>query len=742
MATRHKIVWTKVDEAPDLASYSLLPIVQFFLKDSGIEIETKDISLAGRIIAGFPEMLKDDQKIPDSLAELGKLCLEQKANIIKLPNISASIPQLKEAIHELQEQGYALPDYPESPQNDKEKEIRARYAKILGSAVNPVLREGNSDRRAPLSVKKYAQKHPHKLGAWTKSSRSKVATMTQGDFFGNEKSVLMNEGGDIHIELIASSGSVKVLKDKLTTTEGEIVDACFMSKEALRRFYAKTKDTALKENLLFSLHLKATMMKVSDPVIFGHAVSVFFSDVFGKHAEIFKELHVDPNLGLADLYEKLQTLPQEKRLEIESDIKAELLKGPGLAMVDSTKGITNLHVPSDIIIDASMPVMIRDSGKMRNKDGQLQDTIAVIPDRTYAPIYAAVLEDCKENGSFDPATMGTVQNVGLMAQKAQEYGSHPTTFIIPEKGLVRVLDARGQVLMEHEVEEGDIWRLSRAKDIAVQDWVKLGVNRARATGFTAVFWLDKNRPHDARLIVQVEKYLSDADLSGLEIHILAPSAAMQFTLARIRRGLNTIAITGNVLRDYLTDLFPILELGTSAKMLSIVPLLAGGGLFETGAGGSAPKHVEQFLAENYLRWDSLGEFCALVASLEHLVFAYNNDKAGILAKTLDQAIAEFLDKKKSPARKVGAIDNRGSHFFLALYWAQALAEQNEDKELQNRFLHVAEQLRENEEKINAELIEAQGNSVDIHGYYHPDPVKVSLAMRPSQTFNAIIDSKK
>lgn len=739
MATQHQIIWTKVDEAPELASYSLLPIVQFFLKDSGIEVIKKDISLAGRIIACFSDELKDDQKIPDSLAELGELCLEQKANIIKLPNISASIPQLKEAVSELQEQGYALPDYPESPRNDKEKEIQARYAKCLGSAVNPVLREGNSDRRAPVSVKKHAQKNPHRLGAWTKASRSKVGTMSQGDFYGNEKSVLMDNGGEVQIELVATNGSVTVLKDKLNTVEGEILDAGFMSKEALRRFYAEMKTTALKEDLLFSLHLKATMMKVSDPVMFGHAVSVFFSDVFEKHAETFKALNVNPNLGLGDLYEKIKALPQEKRSEIEADIQAESAEGPGLAMVDSTQGITNLHAPNYIIIDASMPVVVRDSGKMWNKDGQLQETLAVIPDRCYSTIYAAVFEDCKEHGAFDPATMGTVQNVGLMAQKAEEYGSHPTTFIIPEKGVVRVVDAGGKALMEHAVEAGDIWRLSRTKDVAVRDWVKLAANRARATGFPAVFWLDKNRAHDARIIAKVEKYLQDADTSGLEFHLLEPSAAMKFTLARVRQGLNTIAVTGNVLRDYLTDLFPILELGTSAKMLSIVPLLAGGGLFETGAGGSAPKHVQQFNAENYLRWDSLGEFSALCASLEHIAFTYKNDKARVLAATLDQAIAEFLDNNKSPARKIGSIDNRGSHFYLALYWAQALAAQKEDKELRDRFSQIAGQLAKNEEKINAELIAVQGKPVDIGGYYHPDPAKASQAMRPSRTFNAIIN---
>ena len=739
MATQ-KIVWTKVDEAPALASYSLLPIVQFFLKDSGIEVELKDISLAGRIIAGFPEMLTEDQRRPDALAELGLLCLEKQANIIKLPNISASVPQLKEAIQELQQQGYALPDYPESPQDDKEKQIRQRYAKILGSAVNPVLREGNSDRRAPVSVKSHARKNPHKLGAWSSAIRSRVVTMTQGDFYGNEKAVLIQEGTTLRIELLTEDGSVKVLKDRLDVAGGEIVDASFMSREALRSFYAGTLDLAQKENMLFSLHLKATMMKVSDPVLFGHAVSVYLADVFEKHAATLSELHVNPDLGLADLYHKVSTLPQDKRMEIEADIEAELARRPGLAMVDSTKGITNLHVPSDIIIDASMPVVIRDSGKMWNRDGQLQETLATIPDRSYSSVYDAVFEDCKEHGSFDPATMGTVQNIGLMAQKAQEYGSHPTTFIVPEKGMLRVVDASGQSLIDHTVDAGDIWRLSRVTDTAVRDWVRLALNRARATGFPAVFWLDENRPHDEKLIAKVGNYLKEADLEGIEYHILKPADAMKYSLARIRQGLNTIAITGNVLRDYLTDLFPILELGTSAKMLSIVPLLAGGGLFETGAGGSAPKHVEQFVAENYLRWDSLGEFSALGASLEHLANADNNDKARILSATLDLAIAELLDKNRSPARRVGAIDNRGSHFYLALYWARALAEQKEDRALQARFAGVAQELEKNEEIISAELIAVQGKPVDLQGYYHPDPVEVSQAMRPSPTFNAIIDA--
>jgi isocitrate dehydrogenase len=738
MAT-HKIIWTEIDEAPALATYSLLPIVQAFTKGTGVEVETRDISLAGRILATFPENLTESQKIPDYLAQLGDLTQKAEANIIKLPNISASVPQLKEAIKELQGQGYKVPDYPEEPKNDAEKEIQARYAKCLGSAVNPVLREGNSDRRAPISVKNFAKKNPHKLGAWTPDSNAHVAHMTSGDFYGNEKSVVMENGGDFKIELV-SEGKTTVLKDKLTAAKGEILSATFMSAAALKKFYAEQIEDAKNKGLLLSLHLKATMMKVSDPVMFGYAVSVFFKDVFDKHAAAFKEAGVNPNLGLGELYKKIKVLPEAKQAEIEADIKAVYAKRPALAMVDSDKGITNLHAPNDVIVDASMPVVVRDSGKMWNAEGKLQDTKAVIPDRCYATFYQEIIQDCQKNGAFDPATMGSVPNVGLMAQKAEEYGSHPTTFIIPGKGTVRVVDAAGKVLMEHNVEEGDIWRMSRAKDIPIQDWVKLAVNRAKATGAPAVFWLDKNRAHDANMIAKVEKYLKDHDTKGLEFHILNPIEAMRFSLQRIRKGQDTISVTGNVLRDYLTDLFPILELGTSAKMLSIVPLLAGGGLFETGAGGSAPKHVQQFVKEGYLRWDSLGEFSALAASLEHLANTFKNAKSQVLADTLDQAIAKFLDNNKSPARKVGQIDNRGSHFYLAMYWAQALAAQSKDAELQAKFAKVAKQLEEKEAKINEELLAAQGKPVDMGGYYHPSFDKTSKAMRPSATLNAIIDA--
>ena len=735
-----KIIWTRIDEAPALATYSFLPIVQAFTKGTGVEVETSDISLAGRIIASFPERLTEAQRIPDNLTRLGELTLKPEANIIKLPNVSASVPQLKAAIKELQGKGYNLPDYPENPQTDEEKEIQARYSKVLGSAVNPVLREGNSDRRAPLSVKNFARKNPHKLGAWTAASKAEVAFMSSGDFYGNEKSVVMGGAGELKIELVAKDGTVKMLKDKLKVSAGEIVDGTFMSKNALRAFYAEQIEKAKKEGLLLSLHLKATMMKVSDPVLFGHAVSVFFEDVFAKHAETFKQLGVNPNMGLGDLYAKIKSLPEAKQAEIEADIQAEYAKRPALAMVDSDKGITNLHVPSDVIVDASMPVVIRDSGKMWNKDGKLQETLALVPDRCYSQMYQAMIEDCKKNGAYDPATMGSVPNVGLMAQKAEEYGSHPTTFVIPSDGTVRVVDAAGKTLIEHQVEAGDIWRMSRVKDIPIQDWVKLAVNRARATGAPAVFWLDKNRAHDANVIAKVETYLKNHDTAGLEIRILAPVEAIQYSVERIRQGKDTISVTGNVLRDYLTDLFPIIELGTSAKMLSIVPLLAGGGLFETGAGGSAPKHVQQFVKEGYLRWDSLGEFSALGASLEHLAVNFKNPKAQVLADALDVAIAKFLDNNKSPARKVGEIDNRGSHFYLALYWAEALAAQTKDAELQARFAKVAKAMQENEAKINAELIGAQGKPVDIGGYYLPDGEKAARAMRPSATLNAIIDA--
>ncbi|MBS1229189.1 MAG: icd [Proteobacteria bacterium] len=738
--TTSKIVWTQIDEAPALATYSFLPIVQAFTKGTGVEIETSDISLSGRVRAAFPEYLSEAQRISDNLTKLGELTLLPEANIIKLPNVSASVPQLKEVIKELQAKGFKLPDYPEEPKSEEEKEIQARYSKCLGSAVNPVLREGNSDRRAPLSVKNFAKKNPHKLGAWAPGSKTKIASMSTGDFYGNEQSIVMENGGAFKIELTANDGSIKVLKDKLTAAKGEILDATFMSKNALRRFYAEQIEEAKKNDLLLSLHLKATMMKVSDPVMFGHAVWVFFKDVFDKHADTFKQLGVNPNMGIGDLYNKIKSLPAAKQAEIEADIQAEYAKRPAIAMVDSDKGITNLNVPNDVIVDASMPVVIRDSGKMWNKEGKLQDTLAMVPDRCYGPMYQAVVEDCQKNGALNPATMGTVPNVGLMAQKAEEYGSHPTTFIIPNDGTVRVVGADGKTLMEHQVEEGDIWRMSRVKDIPIQDWVKLAVTRARLTSTPAVFFLDKNRAHDANVIAKVEKYLKNHDTSGLEIKIMDPVAGIKYCFERIRQGKDTISVTGNVLRDYHTDLFPILELGTSAKMLSIVPLLAGGGLFETGAGGSAPKHVQQFVKEGYLRWDSLGEFSALGASLEHLAQNFKNAKAQVLAEALDLAIAKFLDNNKSPARKVGEIDNRGSHFYLALYWAEALAAQTKDAELQARFAKVAKQLQENEAKINEELIAAQGKPVDLGGYYLPDPVKCAAAMRPSATLNAIIDA--
>ncbi|MHB8094380.1 MAG: NADP-dependent isocitrate dehydrogenase [Candidatus Aminicenantales bacterium] len=738
--TTHKIIWTDTDEAPALATYSLLPIIQGFTKGTDVAVETRDISLAGRIIANFPDYLTENQRIPDYLSQLGELALTAEANIIKLPNISASIPQLQEAIQELQEKGYKLPNYPEIPKDEAEKEIQARYAKVLGSAVNPVLREGNSDRRAPLAVKNFSKKHPHKLGAWTPDSKAHVAHMTGGDFYGNEKSVVTEDGGAFRIELAAADGTTTVLKDTLTALKGEILDGTFMSQKALRKFYEAQIEDAKTKGLLLSLHLKATMMKISDPIMFGHAVAVFYKDALEKHAAVLKELGVNVNNGLGDVYAKIQSLPEAKRAEIEADIQAVYARRPALAMVDSDKGITNLHVPNDIIVDASMPVVVRESGRMWGPDGKLHDTKAMIPDRCYATIYKEIIENCQKYGAFDPATMGSVPNVGLMAQKAEEYGSHPTTFEIPVDGTVRVVMASGKVLMEHRVEAGDIWRMSRAKDIPIQDWVKLAVKRARATGAPAVFWLDKNRAHDAQVIAKVEKYLKNHDTAGLDIRILAPVEAMRFSLERIRKGLDTISVTGNVLRDYLTDLFPILEIGTSAKMLSIVPLLGGGGLFETGAGGSAPKHVQQFVKEGYLRWDSLGEFSAFAASLEHLSAAFKNDKAQVLAETLDQAIAKFLDNNKSPARKVGQIDNRGSHFYLALYWAQALAEQTKDQDLRTRFAGIAQKLGEKEPQIAAELIAAQGKPVDMGGYYRPDRQKVAKAMRPSPALNAIVDA--
>jgi isocitrate dehydrogenase len=736
----HKIMWTDTDEAPYLATFSLLPIIQKFTQGTGVEVETRDISLAGRILAQFPDYLTEAQRIPDFLNQLGELALTPEANIIKLPNISASIPQLKEAVQELQAQGYKLPDYPENPKDDQEREIQARYAKALGSAVNPVLREGNSDRRAPLSVKNFSKKHPHKLGAWKPDCKAHVAHMSHGDFYGHEKSVTVAEGGDFKIELVGKDGQVKILKDKLNALPGEILSGTFMSVKALRKFYEDQIDDAKAKGLLLSLHLKATMMKVSDPILFGHAVSVFYKKALDKHTAVLQKLGVNLNNGLGDLYAKIQTLPEAERKQIEADIQAVYAERPALAMVDSDQGITNLHVPSDIIVDASMPVVVRESGQMWGPDGKLHETKAMIPDRCYATTYKTIIEDCIAHGALDPATMGDVPNVGLMAQKAEEYGSHPTTFEIPVDGTVKVVTAAGKVLFEHQVEKGDVWRLSRVRDIPIQDWVKLAVRRAKATGAPAVFWLDKNRAHDTQVIAKVEKYLKAIDTAGLEIKILAPIDAMRYSLERIRKGLDTISVTGNVLRDYLTDLFPILEIGTSAKMLSIVPLLAGGGLFETGAGGSAPKHVQQFEKEGYLRWDSLGEFSAFGASLEHLSAAFHNEKAKVLADTLDLAIAKFLDNNKSPARKVGQIDNRGSHFYLALYWAEALAAQTKDKELQARFAPVAKTLGENAAKIDTELIAAQGRPVDMGGYYHPDKKKVSAAMRPSPTLNAIIDA--
>ncbi len=739
--TTSTIIWTDIDEAPALATYSLLPIVRAFTKGTGVSVETRDISLAGRIIATFPERLTEAQRIPDYLSQLGELTHRPEANIVKLPNISASIPQLKEAIKELQGQGYNVPDYPEAPTNDDERAIQARYAKVLGSAVNPVLREGNSDRRSPLSVKAFSKKHPHKLGAWTSDSKSHVAHMTGGDFYGSENSTTIAKATDVRYEFVAADGTATVLKRKMPLLEGEILDSSVMHVGALRRFYEEQFQDAKANGLLLSLHLKATMMKVSDPVMFGHAVSVYFKDVFDKHAATFAELGVNPNLGLGDLYAKLQRLPAEKRAEIEADIQAAYAARPPLAMVDSDRGITNLHVPSDIIVDASMPVVVRESGKMWGPDGKLHDTKALIPDRCYATIYRTIVEDCKQHGAFDPATMGSVPNVGLMAQKAEEYGSHDKTFVAPAAGAIRIVDeGSGATVLEQKVEAGDIFRSCQTKDVAVRDWVKLAVRRAGASGAPAVFWLDRNRAHDAQVIKKVEAYLRDHDTAGLDLRILAPVDAMKFSLERIRKGQDTISVTGNVLRDYLTDLFPILEIGTSAKMLSIVPLLAGGGLFETGAGGSAPKHVQQFQKEGYLRWDSLGEFSALTASLEHIGATTGNARAALLAETLDQAIGKFLDGNKSPARKVGQIDNRGSHFYLAMYWAQALAAQSKDEYLRARFAGVAEQLAANEAKINEELIGAQGRPVDMGGYYRPDRAKTAAAMRPSPTLNAIIDA--
>jgi isocitrate dehydrogenase len=723
-----------------LATYSFLPIVNAFTKAAGVSVELRDISLAGRILAVFPEYLTAQQKQSDALAELGELAKTPEANIIKLPNISASIPQLKATVKELQGQGYKLPDYPEDPKDDKEKDIKARYDKVKGSAVNPVLREGNSDRRAPLSVKNYAKKHPHKMSPWSQDSKTHVAHMKGGDFRSNEKSMTVPAATDARIEFVGQDGKTTVLKPKVALQAGEVIDATFMSKRALRQFLEEQIEEAKRQGVLFSLHMKATMMKVSDPKIFGHAVSVYFKDVFDKHAATFQKLGVDPDNGLGDLYIKIKALPEEQRKAIEADIQAVYQKRPPMAMVNSDKGITNLHVPSDVIIDASMPPVIRDGGKMWGPDGKLADAKCVIPDSSYAPVYHEVVEFCKKHGAFDPRTMGSIPNVGLMAQAAEEYGSHDKTFKAPGNGMIRVIDASGKTLLEHQVEEGDIWRMCQVKDAAIQDWVKLAVNRAKATGAPAVFWLNKNRAHDAELIKKVNQYLPKHDTTGLDIQIMSPAEATRFSLERMKAGKDTISVTGNVLRDYLTDLFPILEIGTSAKMLSIVPLLNGGGLFETGAGGSAPKHVQQFQEEGYLRWDSLGEFLALAASLEHLAKVSNNPTAKILADTLDQANAKFLESNKSPARKVGEIDNRGSHFYLALYWAQALAQQTQDKKLAERFSKIAKDLADNESKISGELLAAQGKPVDIGGYYHPSDEKAAKAMRPSQTLNKIVDA--
>ncbi|NJL07063.1 MAG: NADP-dependent isocitrate dehydrogenase [Methylacidiphilales bacterium] len=735
-----KIVWTKVDEAPALATYSLLPIVQAFTRVAGIDVETRDISLAGRILANFPEKLTDAQRQSDDLAFLGELAKKPEANIIKLPNISASIPQLRAAIEELQAKGYDIPDYPEDAKTGAEREIKARYAKILGSAVNPVLREGNSDRRAAPSVKQYARKHPHKMGTWTADSRTHVAHMSSGDFYGSERAVTVPEVGSFRIEFVGDDGTATVLKERTACMAGEVIDAAVMRKRSLRAFYEAEIEDAKKQGVLLSLHLKATMMKVSDPIMFGHAVSVYFKDALAKHAAALETIGFNPNNGLGDLYAKLSKLSDAERAAIEADIAAVYETRPELAMVNSDKGITNLHVPSDVIIDASMPAMIRDSGKMWGKDGKLHDTKAIIPDRCYARVYQAVVEDCRKHGAFDPKTMGTVPNVGLMAQKAEEYGSHDKTFEIAGKGKVRAVDQAGRILLEQDVEPGDIFRMCQVRDAPIQDWVKLAVKRARLTHTPVVFWLDKNRAHDAEIIKKVERYIKDHDTSGLDIRIMAPEEAVKFSIERIRAGKDTISATGNVLRDYLTDLFPILELGTSAKMLSIVPLMDGGGLFETGAGGSAPKHVQQFQEEGYLRWDSLGEFLALGVALEHLSQVFKNEKAAVLAETLDQANAKILENNRSPARKVGELDNRGSHFYLALYWAQALAEQSKDKDLQARFKPLAQTLAENETKILGELAAAQGKPQDTGGYYRPDFEKTSKAMRPSATLNAAIAS--
>ena len=734
------IIYTKTDEAPALATRSFLPIVRSFAHAAGLTIEVKDISLAGRIIANFPERLTDAQRQPDALAELAEIVKDPAANIIKLPNISASIPQLVEAIAELQAHGYDIPDFPSVPANDAEKEIRDRYSKILGSAVNPILREGNSDRRVAASVKQYAKNNPHSMGAWSKDSKTHVAHMKGGDFYGSEKSFVMTKNDSVRIELVGEDGNATHLIDSIDLLEGEVIDASVMNRRALREFLAQAVKDAKQQNVLLSVHFKATMMKVSDPIIFGHAVYIFFEDVFTKHIETFKQLGVNRKYGVADLISRIKTLPEDQQTPILADIETAYKNGPMLAMVNSDKGITNLHVPSDVIIDASMPSMIRSSGKMWGPDGKLHDTKAVIPDRCYAGVYQETIDFCRKNGAFDPSTMGNVANVGLMAQQAEEYGSHDKTFEIPYPGTVRVVDSSGHCLLEHEVERGDIWRMCQTKDAAIADWVKLAVGRAKATGSPAIFWLSSHRAHDAVLIQKVKHYLQDHDTTGLDIRIMSPEEATRVTCQRSKDGLDTISVTGNVLRDYLTDLFPILELGTSAKMLSIVPLLAGGGLYETGAGGSAPKHVQQFLEEGHLRWDSLGEFLALGASLDDLGFKTGDVKTKVLAETLDAATSKLLANDKSPSRKVNQIDNRGSHFYLALYWAQALASQKQDQHLSDAFAEIAKQLTENETVIDRELLAAQGHPVDIGGYYDPDCDKANQAMRPSDTFNNILTS--
>jgi isocitrate dehydrogenase len=732
------IIYTETDEAPALATYSFLPIVQAFAAPAGIAVQARDISLAGRIVANFSDMLPEAQRESDALAELGRLALTPGANIIKLPNISASVPQLKAAIKELQAKGYKLPEYPEAPRNDEEKKIKARYDKVKGSAVNPVLREGNSDRRAPASVKQYARKHPHSMGAWSKDSKTHVSQMSEGDFYGSEQSTTVKDACTVRIEFVAADGAVSVLKEKTPLLAGEVIDAAVMSQRALRKFFAEQIEDAKQKNVLLSLHLKATMMKVSDPIMFGYAVEEYFKPLFTKHAATFKSLGGDPSNGFGDVVAKIQSLPADKKAEIEADLKAVYAQRPALAMVNSDKGITNLHVPSDVIIDASMPAAIRASGRMWGPDGKEYDMKAMIPDRSYAGVYQETIDFHKANGAFDPTTMGSVPNVGLMAQAAEEYGSHDKTFHVPGNGSVRVVDDKGTTLFTHKVEQGDIWRMCQTKDAPIRDWVKLAVSRAKLSNTPAVFWLDAKRPHDQQLIQKVQTYLKDHDLTGLDISIKSPVEAVRYSLERMKAGKDTISVTGNVLRDYLTDLFPILELGTSAKMLSIVPLMGGGGLFETGAGGSAPKHVQQFVEEGHLRWDSLGEFLALAASFEHLSRVANNPRAKLLADSLDRATAKFLESNKSPGRKVGQLDNIGSHFYLTLYWAQALAEQTQDAELKTRFGKLAATLAQNEAKILDELKAAQGKPVDLGGYYRPDPKKASKALRPSATLNAAI----